>query len=184
MPTGIFLQTPRDTSAVHDDHLDLGSGIDTLDATAPFPLLQRISHPYPHTASYNVSFPNFAVSMLLMPCPEVRRVRLVDSPVSRPRYRCRNTINGGGRADECIVCFFNSWIDRWRNVQRRIRERSGCVVGMLVHGDFYIDGPSAVTLDRDIPRNMILLIDELCSCCPASMRSWYLCMAFGCRNLQ
>lgn len=183
MSTGIFLQTPVDTKAVHDDHLDLDSGINTLDATTPFPLLQRISHPYPHTTYHTVSLSTCAVSMLLMPCPEVRRVRLVDSPVSRSGYRCRGTINRDGRTDGCIVCFFSSWIGQWgNNVQRRIRGRAGCVVGMLVHGDFYIDGPSAVTLNRDIPRNIILLIDGLCSCCPASMRAWFLCMVLECRK--
>ncbi|KAI5452405.1 hypothetical protein NCC49_000965 [Naganishia albida] len=51
LSTGIFQQRPRDRSAVHDDHLDIGCGHDQFDTMAQFPLLQRMSHPYPHTAS-------------------------------------------------------------------------------------------------------------------------------------
>ncbi|GHJ86944.1 hypothetical protein NliqN6_3346 [Naganishia liquefaciens] len=47
LSAGSILACPTHPEQVHDDYLDLAS-TGNSEAAAPFPLLQRISHPYPH----------------------------------------------------------------------------------------------------------------------------------------
>lgn len=117
LSTGIFLQSPRDTTTIHDDHLNLGPGGDPFDTAAQFPLLQKISHPYPHAGSSNVSFAprddRLAVNAMTCVCI-VCRDRLVDTSLSCSRFRSRSVgINPDGSASQGISSSNSSWIDRW-----------------------------------------------------------------------
>ncbi|KAJ9105867.1 hypothetical protein QFC20_004202 [Naganishia adeliensis] len=115
LSTGIFLQSPRDTTTIHDDHLNLGPGGDPFDTAAQFPLLQKISHPYPHAGSFNFVETVWSIH----PChvqDSVAEVLVSTQTDPRAKGSPRPTAAGstdGNDHEEVLLAQQVAWLECW-----------------------------------------------------------------------